>query len=342
MKRMASVHLLGVAALFGACAPEPEVAARRFATVDPVCDPWGCGANSATLGDGIVFDELDLSGAPSSAGVSILSVSAPTGVGPAWIGVVGAELHVKDGAGADLAHSAALGTSIWLAGGGSLFELKLLEIDEIPFWAIPEVGIVETYRFGFRRWDEPQNKFHDICKATKEPRVLPGVTRHALVFQGDHYDTNLKTVQETMPGDTRFNISCMGTAPAKLHFLRHTAAGGLDGYTTSVDQRQAMLKMLVADYCGDGKPHTVDGQPLNYMDARRAYPEPPLDGSTLNSALIESVWKSSGALCLSRQRRPDFPAACTLRACDDGDLSAFATGHAGDVISAIPPPPSTM
>jgi ADYC domain len=65
-----------------------------------------------------------------------------------------------------------------------------------------------------------------------------------------------------------------------MHLMRHTNAGALtaDGhiaYPTTTAQRQAMLKMLTADYCGTGRSFTVDGQALKYGDSGVWYPATP-------------------------------------------------------------------
>ncbi|HMG53451.1 MAG TPA: hypothetical protein VK601_08210, partial [Kofleriaceae bacterium] len=39
---------------------------------DPGCPEWGCGMNSATLADGIVFDELNTNGEPDRHGIRIV------------------------------------------------------------------------------------------------------------------------------------------------------------------------------------------------------------------------------------------------------------------------------
>ena len=59
-----------------------------------------------------------------------------------------------------------------------------------------------------------------------------------------------------------------------------------------------MLKMLTADYCGDGTPFTVAGQPLNWMDDRgtmKLLQQPPQLG-------FEARWNDAGPVCLDKPR----------------------------------------
>lgn len=116
----------------------------------------------------------------------------------------------------------------------------------------------------------------------------------ALFFEGDRIDTGAMTVG----GYERewFNIGCAGHALAKLHLTRHTTPSDAIAHGHSLDQRQATLKMFVADYCGDGTPFTVPGQPLTWHDAQGVVP------FFAAPTTIEARWKSTGATCLGEPR----------------------------------------
>src|SRR5262249_20924540 len=102
-------------------------------------------------------------------------------------------------------------------------------------------------------------------------------------------------------GDTWFNVACAGGAPAKMHLLRHTFAGNADAaHATSEDQRQAVMRMLVADYCGNGVAHTQDGVPLLFsydQDWQPIYRQKVAAGIQ-----IEAIWSPTGAVCLNTPR----------------------------------------
>jgi hypothetical protein len=122
----------------------------------------------------------------------------------------------------------------------------------------------------------------------------------ALIFRGDRYDP--VSAKITTGIDSWINIACAGTAIAKMHLLRHTLAGSEGPFSTTVSQRQAMLRMLTADYCGDGTAYTVDGHPLRYADAggwHHAYID--LSNGT-DRHKVEGVWGPKGAVCLDRPR----------------------------------------
>jgi hypothetical protein len=95
-----------------------------------------------------------------------------------------------------------------------------------------------------------------------------------------------------------FNIACAGSALAKLHLLRHTDAGAVGSYTTTLDERRAMLKMYSADVCGRGESFTRPGEPLLLADNRGWYTFNPATASSW-----EAIWNAKGARCLDVPRR---------------------------------------
>ncbi|HEY7371953.1 MAG TPA: ADYC domain-containing protein [Polyangia bacterium] len=155
-----------------------------------------------------------------------------------------------------------------------------------------------------------------ICKGPyrSDDTLWKNIDATAIVFAGDHYDTAEKTVSKIDEKKGWFNLACAGTAPYKMHMLRHTEAGSItpDGTprNTTLPQRTAMLKAITADYCGDGRGWTGDGTPLYWADAQGFYQWPSANilGEP-DSRGIEAIWGPTGALCLNTPRRkPDPPA----------------------------------
>jgi len=63
------------------------------------------------------------------------------------------------------------------------------------------------------------------------------------------------------------------------------------------DHHQACTRMLRADYCGDGAPHTIDGTPIDVYDAIGLQSKDPSFNGT-----IEAEWDENGARCMSHPR----------------------------------------
>ena len=66
---------------------------------------------------------------------------------------------------------------------------------------------------------------------------------------------------------------------------------------------QACVRMVRADYCGDGVEHTRNGTPVDIFDrvgVQKDEPAPPLS--------FEAAWGPEGAICADGDARPDLPA----------------------------------
>src|SRR5215470_16111533 len=79
--------LVGVASVaLAACVPDTAVSTSAdTATSGSICPTWRCDTNAATIGDGIVFDELDLARGYNGGGVRIHAVWR--GTRSLWLGV---------------------------------------------------------------------------------------------------------------------------------------------------------------------------------------------------------------------------------------------------------------
>jgi len=89
------------------------------------------------------------------------------------------------------------------------------------------------------------------------------------------------------------------------------------------DWHQACTRMVRADYCGDGRSHTVDGTMINVYDGL---------GIQIDDEpwFFEAEWVSGGARCVTHQRVVDLTTVpgCAARLIDPtcGSLSHFASG----------------
>jgi hypothetical protein len=68
--------------------------------------------------------------------------------------------------------------------------------------------------------------------------------------------------------------------------------------TSLWDHHQACVRMLRADYCGDG-PTTRDGMLINLYDPVGIQPDEPRPGMS-----FEAGWDEGGAVCVARPRVP--------------------------------------
>jgi hypothetical protein len=205
---------------------------------------------------------------------------------------------------------------------GAEYELKLVRQGGADYHASP-YGWVHAYQLSVRKTAQGSEaagltlgEVSPFCLGTAtDPGVdTPPESVWAFFFAGDRYDGVHKRV---LPGEsTRFHIACSESALAKLLLFRHTEVGATRPATAqnvTLAQRQALLKLLTADHCGDGHSFTTRGQLINFAIANNSWkglhaPETPLDLTD-----TEAIWGPDGVVCLNEPRagtRAEIAAHC--------------------------------
>ncbi len=296
--------------------------ALKTAAIGPkgVCD--GCGSNTATVDDGVVFDEIgfvrDTSRHQGPKLVDARFHGESVGI---WVDK--GELFVDVDRGAfRLEKSEIEGLVITIEATreeykGRQYELEFRDYKPVRFWAPPHEA-VPAYEVWVKSKDSPDDptrlctgQFLDPIskKLLKDPKngvYLEGMEFTALVFEGDRYGARNVVTDE---GGLWFNLACQGTAAAKMHLTRHTNAGARGSDRTTPVERTAMLRAITADYCGNGRSWTGEGTPLWWTDRRGLFPlgvqrEQAPSARPPTAAQIEAVWGRGGELlCLNEPRR---------------------------------------
>lgn len=85
------------------------------------------------------------------------------------------------------------------------------------------------------------------------------------------------------------------------------------GYAAHPEHHAACVRMVRADYCGDGTSWTTDGVPINVYDSL---------GINTDDALwtVDAAWSPAGALCIGETHRDYQPGepACLDELLDSG------------------------
>ncbi len=294
-------------------------AAHGFSLSTPVaessltgdCPSTLCGLNGVWLGGGVPFRTLHLNpSTPNEQGLSIVEARDEGGT-PLAIDVHNSTLSgasLLNGAKKDAASNWALylGPPSNAASYPPKYRLTITGVHYIEFWTQPS-GQFPVYTFNAISLDD--NCELELCKpGISDDNGFPGISGTAVIFRGDLYDDRTYTVT-TDPDSDVFNIACLGTTISKLHLLRHTSASQptpSDPATVpTVAQRQAILKLLTADYCGIGHPFTVDGTPIKLGFDNSLYPLTKKSNYDLTSAKsIDALWSTNGngATCISTPR----------------------------------------
>jgi hypothetical protein len=98
-----------------------------------------------------------------------------------------------------------------------------------------------------------------------------------------------------------FFITCTSGAIGKCVRLSYRPwAAGPDGRSLR-DLHQTCVRAIRADYCGDGRAHTVDGTRIDLYD-----PQSIQEDELAPGMRFEAAWGPEGALCIARPRRPEL------------------------------------
>jgi ADYC domain len=290
------------------------------------CPASGCGVNGMWLGDGVEFRTLHLDTAVENReGLSIRSFMK--GNQDLQFQVERDEVIGVARAGNTLAGPQLIGAELVIA-SDDLFKTKnnppryTFRIEGFRrerYWSECQGGAdcsrapidVPIYRFSAVN---RQGCHVEVCKPgmTSGYRVLTG---EAVIFRGDYYDEKTFEVrdQPNAKETDEFNIACLGTTISKLHLLRHTTASQAAGGSVGVAQRETMLRLLTADYCGVGHPFTENGHPLR-LDFKNPEWAPVSGWNMATSTSIDAVWTRQGASCIGLPRLANGQPAATADA----------------------------
>lgn len=289
---------VGLAASAG-CAMESTPLAEVVSAATE-CDVTRCGTNSPSI-DGRGFHELNINHLPNAQGIRLIAfVKGGNSYQPR---VVHGRLLASNGSGTF--------GGIWLIGAqfivaeenGHQFAITIEDVGTVHYWAArPGVppATLETYNLDWQPVGLGQRQpvcGNPVLDPKDQNHDLLGMTAlTAVMFEGDRIDAAAKTVSPTID-PTWFNLGCAGHAIAKLALTGHTEAARSDGYATTVLERQAMLKMLVGDYCGRGVAFTAPGERLYWRDDRHW-----MDYLGPVQPVVDARWTPAGAACLGKPR----------------------------------------
>jgi len=88
-------------------------------------------------------------------------------------------------------------------------------------------------------------------------------------------------------------FACKNAALAKCVLFGYRPWASKNG-TSLADHHQACTRMVRADYCGDGQPHTVSGTPIHVLDQLGIQ-----NVDLVTPYIVEAEWGPNGATCLN-------------------------------------------
>lgn len=282
------------------------------------CPPGECASNSPNLG-GVWFHDLSrVSYTPNAEGFFITGMVGGNGQTYA-LSVTGGRISGSNSNGR-ISGQGLVNSIIYVrrTGSSNLYAVKIEAVESsISYWATspnPPNGVqpkVEMYKMRYTEYDGRGQQIvaeYPLCDHAIDSwdrnTYLTMNGMYLVVFEGERIDEAQKRI---VGFDTSwFNLGCAGNILAKMHLDGHTAAAAVGGFDTTIDERQTMMKMFAADYCGAGYAFTVFGQPLAWRDD---------DGTLayqLAPASLEARWTPEGATCVGIPRVTAHPTAASM------------------------------
>jgi hypothetical protein len=276
------------------------------------CTTWRCGYNTTEI-NGKSLQELHLGGQANSDGVQLVGFLPPLGLLLNWqLGVEGDALVARGGlfGNQTLRGAQLIGSTMLLKLDGLLTVPVLIAgYEQVDSWA-SNGEPVAAYALVYTDLAQPLLQ-RSVCKGT----LLDPLQASVVILAGERYDLDTKTV---IANQTNWiTLACAGSAAAKMSLLGYGPHAEFTDASTpaSVGQRQATLKMITADYCGDGESYTEDGTPLEWENQGGTVVP---DGEV---GALEAIWTEDGAACLDVPRVVEIgEVACSLPSCDELSL----------------------
>ncbi len=214
---------------------------------------------------------------------------------PVTVAVEGTKIVARGRDGAAHAPAALVGATFAL--GDPAAGTYLLRIDRV----LPDPGApadLELYDLSVRA--PASDRWQKLCEADPHGRMT------ALVVPG-FWDAEERFVGGAAGA---FSLACTAGARGKCVRFGYLPWARAPNGESLAPHHAACVRMVRADYCGDGTPHTVPGVAIQMFDRAGVHALP----ATAFGA-FEAVWGPDGAVCLARARRPEFPLADILRQC---------------------------
>ena len=173
--------------------------------------------------------------------------------------------------------------------------------DDIESWA-QDGAALTAYRATYLS----NGQYQSLCPSTSPENQAFTLILGETYKRGTGSQTGILSIDKTPRSVT---LACVGEAAAKMKLMDFHPLGNRGADT---DERMATLRMITADYCGDGTPYTATGIPVAWRDADDLM-QPPT-----SEDLLEAMWTANGARCLDSPRLTSLDLIhCQVPTCND-------------------------
>jgi hypothetical protein len=183
-----------------------------------------------------------------------------------------------------------------LAIGNGTGRQRRIRIDGVERDAKDPAGEVVLYTLSEQ--DSATGDWHNLCLPDPDGRRLDFPLAGAFTSDGRY---------EAASG--RILLTCTGGAEGKCVRFGYKPWGFGPNNISLAPYYQACVRLVRADYCGDGIGHTRDGTPIDIFDTIGIQVDEPAPGMT-----FEAAWRADGAVCVRHTRLPDVLDSAALAA----------------------------
>jgi hypothetical protein len=199
----------------------------------------------------------------------------------AGVTVEGTAFHVTASDGTVLDQASLPGTILTLGDGGDAH--RRIRIDAVEHDARDAAGEVMLYTLSEQ--DPASGTWINACLPDPDGRRLGFPLAGAFTPDGVY-----------QPRHNGILITCTGGAEGKC-----VRFGYKPWHPDLLQYYQACVRLIRADYGGDGIGHTRNGMPIDLFDRRGIQADEPANGMTL-----EAAFGTDGAICVAHTRLPDI------------------------------------
>jgi ADYC domain len=164
---------------------------------------------------------------------------------------------------------------------------RRIRIDAVERDAKDPAGEVVLYTL-FEQ-DSGSGEWHNLCRLDPDGRRLGFPLAGAFTADGRYEPTQQGIL-----------LTCTGGVEGKCIRFGYKPWGFGPNNVSLAPYYQACVRLVRADYCGDGIGHTRDGTPIDIFDAIGIQRDEPAPGMT-----FEAAWRADGAVCVRQTRLPD-------------------------------------
>ncbi|WP_156944388.1 ADYC domain-containing protein [Bradyrhizobium sp. Ec3.3] len=170
---------------------------------------------------------------------------------------------------------------------------RLVRIDAVEHDPKDQSGEVVLYQLSEQ--EPASGEWRNLCQPDPEGRRLGFPLAGSFTQDGRYLPPSGEAER------SRLLITCTGGAEGKCVRLGYKPWGSTPDGSSLAPYYQACVRLIRADYCGDGQGHTRNGTAIDIFDKIGIVADGKVPEMT-----FEAAWAPAGAVCVRHTRLPDI------------------------------------